>query len=103
MTQSGPIIDFFYGRSFSIHSQAPSVGAETQIPCNKRNNASGGFRPSDNGGGGAGGRGGGRESSLQEKNFSALRASVCSKNKGWRGGGAPRAPPLDPPLNTTKE
>ena len=50
MTQSGPIIDFFYGRSFSIHSQAPSVGTETQIPCNKRNNASDESRPSDNGG-----------------------------------------------------
>ena len=30
MTPSGLIIDFFYGRSFSIHSQAPSVGTETQ-------------------------------------------------------------------------
>ena len=30
MKQSGPIIDFFYGRSFSIHSQVPSVGTEAQ-------------------------------------------------------------------------
>ena len=34
------------------------------------------------------------------KNFYALRASVWSDNKGGGGGGrAPRAPPLDPPLN----
>ena len=38
-----------------------------------------------------GGRGGGRETSLQEKNSSALRASVCSKNKG--GGGTPGPSP----------
>ena len=36
-----------------------------------------------------------------EKFFSALRASVWSRNKGGGGGGvgqAHRAPPLDPPL-----
>ena len=49
------------------------------------------------GGGGGGGiktlrKGGG---GLQ-KMFSAIRASVWSKNKG--GGGGSRAPPLDPPL-----
>ena len=31
--------------------------------------------------------------------FSALRTSFWSKNKG-EGGGAPRAPPLNPPLET---
>ena len=34
----------------------------------------------------------------QGKHFSALRASVWSKNKGRGGEGGPRAPPLDPPL-----
>ena len=33
-----------------------------------------------------------------EKFFSALRASVWSRNKGGGGGQAHRAPPLDPPL-----
>ena len=39
--------------------------------------------------------GGGRSPTL----FSALRASVWSKNKGGR---TPRAPPLDPPLRMVK-
>ena len=62
---------------------------------------SGGFRPSDKWGGGGGEGGGGHpdpeisgEGGGHNKFFSALRASVWSKNKG--GGG--RAPLLDPPL-----
>ena len=51
------------------------------------NQYSGGSTPSDKGRGGGGG--------LQRCFFSAHRASVWSKNKGRR---APRAPPLDPPL-----
>ena len=43
-------------------------------------------RPRYKGGGGA----------VSKKKFSALLASVWSKNKG---GPAPRAPPLDPPLD----
>ena len=39
-------------------------------------------------------RGGGRP--VSKKIFSALRASVWSKNKGWAR--APRNSPLDPPL-----
>ena len=35
-----------------------------------------------------------------KKFFSALRTSVWSKKK-WGGGGSPRAPPMDPPLNGT--
>ena len=35
-----------------------------------------------------------------KKIFSALRVSVWSKNNGWLG--APRASPLDPPLNKTQ-
>ena len=47
---------------------------------------SGGSRPLDNEGGGG---------PSQNKFFSALRASVWSKNKGGR---ALRASPMDPPL-----
>ena len=47
------------------------------------------------------GKGGGgeekREGPVSKKTFSALRASVWSKNKGG-GGQAPWAPPLDRPL-----
>ena len=43
-------------------------------------------KPLDKGGG----------AGLSKKFFSAVRASVWSKNKG--GAWAPRAPPLDPPL-----
>ena len=39
----------------------------------------------------------GKGDGSRKKNFSALRASVWSTNKG--GGSPPRAPPLDPPLN----
>ena len=49
-------------------------------------------RPLDKGGGGGRGR-------SPKKSFSTLQALVWSKNKG---GGAPRAPPLDPPLNKTQ-
>ena len=44
-------------------------------------------------------RGGGekREDPVSKKTFSALWASVWSKNKGGEGQ-APWAPPLDPPL-----
>ena len=65
--------------------------------------SSGGSRPSDKGGGGGGGgavipdpeiRGG----PVSKKTFSALRASVWSKNKGGR---VPRALPLDSPLFST--
>ena len=45
--------------------------------------ASGGYRPSDKGGPVI--RGGG----LKKKMFSALRASVRSKNKGWPGPSGP--------------
>ena len=40
-------------------------------------------------------KGGGRGGLVSKKNCLALRASVWFKN---RGGVAPRAPPLDPPL-----
>ena len=59
----------------------------------------GGSSASDKGRGGGGGhpdpeiRG-----VVSQKFFSALRASVWSKNKGGRN---PPAPPLDPPLVTT--
>ena len=46
-------------------------------------------RPLDKGGG-----------AVSKKIFSALRASVWSKNEGG-GGVAPRPSPLDPPLSTT--
>ena len=35
---------------------------------------------------------------VSKTSFSALRASVSSKNKAGGGGRPPRAPPLDPPL-----
>ena len=78
---------FFYGRSFSIHSRAPSVGTEGQIiPHNKRNNASGGSRPSD--------KGWGWEGTVSNKKKEFFRFGLKM------GGGGP---PLDPLLNTTKE
>ena len=69
--------------------------------CIKITYGGGGSRPSD-GGGGGGGRchpdpkmtGG----PVSKEFFSALWASVLSKNKGGGGGGPPQAPPLDPPL-----
>ena len=39
-------------------------------------------------------KGGGRRS--PQKNFSALRASVWSKNKGWGGGGGSTTAPVNP-------
>ena len=55
---------------------------------------SGRSRPSDKEGGHPGPEIRGRDG-VQKKFFSALWASVWSKN---RGGGDPLAPPLDPPL-----
>ena len=64
--------------------------------------SSGGSRPADGGGGGWGGHPdpeitGGLAS---KKFFSTLRALFSSKNKG--GGVVPRAPTLDPPLQSVE-
>ena len=72
----------------------------------KKKQGSGGSRPSDKGG--RGGRGAGHPDAeirggarSQKQIFSALWASVWSKNKG--GSPAPRVPPLDSPLQGTNK
>ena len=73
------------------------------LDCLLQWNHSGRSKPSDKGGGGSGHRDPEiRGEERDQKFFSALRASVWSKNK-WAGGRPPRAPraaSLDSPLNS---
>ena len=90
-----------YGRQQKLNytsiPSAFSLTKELNLLLNHRNCRSRGFTPSDMGGGGGHPDpdmwGKGRS---QKIFFSALRASVWSKNKG--GGERPRALFLDPPL-----
>ena len=74
--------------------QSSSPGGPIQLAI-----TNGGSRPSDKWGGGGGSSRPWDKGGPGRFFFSALRASVWSKNKGE--GRAPRAPPLDPPLMTT--
>ena len=87
------IISHITFRDCRVHSFCDNLSRNS---CILLRQCSAGSRPRDKGWGGGGGRWG---DPVSKKFFSALWASVWSKNEGGGGWGrGSRAPPLDPPL-----